>query len=348
LATSIYSYKATLQLIAEILSFQPNETELKQLLHATKTDWEAVVKIASKHLVLTTVYCRLKQKRLLGTLPEDLRVYLKELTTINRNRNLTLLNEIKEISTLLNAHEINHVFLKGCALLVGNYYKDFGERMIGDIDILVESDHIEKAFQLLALHGYTKSITFNYEAKNYRHLPRQISEDKFGAVELHKHILDDKHSYLIDIDIVISNKTIVNSVAIPSVDNLIFNTILAHQINDMGHYYNTLHYKYVYDCLVLNLEANKAILKKLSQEKYSSNFLSLMNIHFPEIEISISTFRLKVRRALFKLKLNHKKFRVFSYKFKYVNHSISNRLKLMIYNKSYRNHILFNKIYKNS
>jgi len=343
LATSSNSYKIILQLIADILSFQPNETELRLLLHATKTDWEDVVKIASKHLVLTTVYCRLKQKKLLDLLPEDLRIYLKELTTINRNRNLTLLNEIKEISSLLKAHEINHVFLKGCALLAGDYFKDFGERMIGDIDILVEADHLEQAFNLLTLHGYTKSITFNYEVKNYRHLPRQVSEDKFGAVELHKHILDDRHSYLTDTDSVLSNKTIVNNVAIPSVDNLIWITILAHQLNDLGNYYNTLHYKYVYDCLVLNLEANKELLKKLSQEKYASNFLSLMNVHFPEIEISINTFRLKVRRTLFILKLDHRKFRVFSHKLKYVNHSISDRLSLMIYNKSYRNHILSNK-----
>ena len=173
MATSTNSYKVILQLIAEILSFQPNETELKLLLHPTQTDWEAVVKIASKHLVLTTVYCRLKQKKLLALLPEDLRIYLKELTTINRNRNLTLLNEIKEISTLFKAHEINHVFLKGCALLAGDYFKDFGERMIGDIDILVESDHIEQAFQLLALHGYTKSIAFNYEVKNGRSCNRR-------------------------------------------------------------------------------------------------------------------------------------------------------------------------------
>lgn len=345
---SINSYKVTFHLIGDILSFQSNESQLRLQLHPTETDWESIVKIASNHLVLTTLYCRLKQKKLLDFIPEDLHIYIKELTLINRNRNLVLLNEVTEISTLLNTNNINHVFLKGCALLAGNYYKNVGERLIGDIDILVQSDQLEKASRLLALEGYTKSITFNYEVKNYRHLPRQVSEDKFGAVELHRHILNKKYSYLIDPKTVLSNKTIIKGVSIPSDNDLIWITILAHQVNDKGNYHNTLHYKYIYDCLVLNLDSNKVILEKLSNEKITSNFISLINVLFPEIEIFKISLQIKIRRALFKMKLKHKNFRILSYKIKYLMESLTHRISLMVYNKSYRIYILKNKIFKNS
>ena len=348
MTNSINSYKNIFQLIGDILSYQSNEAQLKLQLHPIDTDWESIVKIASSHLVLTTLYCRLKQKKLLDFLPEDLLIYIKELTLINRNRNLELLKEIQEISTVLNTHEINYVFLKGCALLAGNYFKDFGERLIGDIDILVQPDQLEKASQLLALKGYTKSISFNYEVKNYRHLPRQVSDDKFGAVELHRHILNKKYSHLIDTKVVLSNKTIINGVSIPSVDDLIRIIILAHQINDKGNYYNTLHYKYACDCLTLQLDSNKRLLEKLSIKKITLNFLTLMNVQFPEIEIYKTSLPIKIKRALFILKLNHKNFRIISYKIKKSLQSITHRLGLMIYNKSYRSYILKNKILKNS
>ena len=109
------SYKFTLQVIANILSFENSVDALKQKMTSHSIDWEQFVFIASDYLVLTTCYCRLKQKNLVDFIPEDLALYLEEITTINRNRNLTLLKEIECIATLFNDHKINYVFLKGAA-----------------------------------------------------------------------------------------------------------------------------------------------------------------------------------------------------------------------------------------
>ena len=124
--------------IATILSFESNETELKAQLSGKKMDWEWFVKASSQLGVMTSAYCRLEQKGLLDLVPEDLNAYLSGITKINRNRNQSLLNQVKELSELFNGHGINHVFIKGCALLASGYFKDFGERLIGDIDLIVE------------------------------------------------------------------------------------------------------------------------------------------------------------------------------------------------------------------
>lgn len=340
------SHNIILQLIADILSFRPNCMQLQQLLHPTKTNWDAIVEVASQHLVLPTIYHRLQQKELLHLLPEDLHLYLKEITTINRNRNLTLKEEIEAISKLFQTHGVDHVFFKGAALLTGHYYKDFGERMIGDIDILIGPNHIKKAFDLLVSEGYCEVVKFNYEDANYRHLPRQVCPDKLAAIELHKNVLNKKYSYLVETNTVLENKICIDGIFIPSIDDLIQTTILGHQINNRGNYYNTLNLKHAYDCLVLQLEANINLLKKLSKEKYCSNFLGLMAVHFPEIEISHLSLKIKVNRFFYRMSLKYSGLRTILQKMKHIAHSIVSRISLIIFNKSYRRHILSNKIFK--
>ena len=128
--------------IAQILSFEPNETELRAELNSKTMDWDWFVIASSQLGVMTSAYCRLEQKGLLDLVPRDLNSYLSDITQINRNRNETLLRQVKELSVLFDAHNIPHVFIKGCALMVSGYFKDFGERLIGDIDVLVETSNL--------------------------------------------------------------------------------------------------------------------------------------------------------------------------------------------------------------
>jgi len=123
--------KKSKKTIAKILSFEPNEAELRKQLSCETMDWEWFVKASSQLGVKTSSYCRLEQKNLLDLLPDDLNTYLSEITKINRERNKALLQQVKEISNLFNTNNINHVFIKGCALLASGYFKDYAERLIG-------------------------------------------------------------------------------------------------------------------------------------------------------------------------------------------------------------------------
>ncbi|HUH28800.1 nucleotidyltransferase family protein, partial [Gelidibacter sp.] len=183
------SFSTTLQLIADLLNFDNNQETLANHLSNHTIDWDTVVIVASRHLMLPALYCRLKAKNLLPLIPEDLAFYLEEITSINRGRNEILLKEVLEISEILKKEQINHVFIKGVALIAGNTFHDPAERMIGDIDILVAHDQIHTAFDLLTDQGYTNTVTSNIERDNHRHLPRQVSEKQYGAIELHNEVL---------------------------------------------------------------------------------------------------------------------------------------------------------------
>ena len=113
--------------------------------------------------------------------------YLKEIYTINLSRNKILLKELNFISKIFLNHKINHVFLKGSALLIKNYYEDLGERMVGDIDILVDEKDYIKSVNLMKENGY---VNIKNESKfDSIHYPRLVSGTKTFALEIHKKLL---------------------------------------------------------------------------------------------------------------------------------------------------------------
>ena len=116
--------KKSIQLIADIISLNSDRDKLKEEFKDPNTNWDALIKVASKHLMLPTLYNRIKEKNLNQYIPSELNDYLKELSDINYNRNESILDEVQKISEVFINNNIKHVFLKGAAMLAGGYYKN--------------------------------------------------------------------------------------------------------------------------------------------------------------------------------------------------------------------------------
>lgn len=101
----------TYKLIGSIISFkQPKEAlvaQLQDFIH-----WKQLVYHSSKHLLLPTLYKRLEEQQLLYLLPEDLKDYLKQIYSINFNRNQLLLKQVTTLHQIFTQANIQHVFLK--------------------------------------------------------------------------------------------------------------------------------------------------------------------------------------------------------------------------------------------
>lgn len=333
-----------MQLIADILSFNDNQEALTDQIQQTSMDWDKVVVIGSKYLMLPALYCRLKAKGLLKLIPDDLHDYLKEITDINRGRNEVLLAEANEISEIFKKENIDHVFIKGIALISGETFEDPAERMLSDIDLLVAKNQLQRAFNILTRHGYTETVTSVIERKNRRHLPRQVSQEKFGAVELHSEILRHKHRYLISSEQVLQNKRIINGIAIPSVEDAIRISILAFQINDKAHLYGYLGLKPIYDCLALQLPSKAELLKNLCDQKHSQSFLTMSSIFFKELTPYKSSNYSVLLKRYYNFRLKHPKLGNLISSLVNTTINMHMRLNLLLYNQSYRRHILKNKI----
>ena len=314
--------------------------KLINVLSKNDIDWDVIVKAGSQQLVLPAIYCNLKIRGLLNYIPKDLCKYLEELTSINRNRNSSLITEINEINKLFNKNKIEFVFLKGSALLLGGYYKDEGERMIGDIDILVHPIHINKAQQLLLENGYKqaeKSLTDKFQ--DQKHLPRLISDNKLAAVELHKKLLHKKVKRLLKPMEVLHKKQFKNNTPIPSNMDLMIHTALNFQVNDYGYEYNYLSLRSAYDVLVLypNFSHNQII--SMYKHKILRSYFNKLQNYFDILTPDNESLTDKFLNNIFLLKQKNKFLNAIWCKLMNVISVLSliiNRFILFIVNPNYR------------
>ncbi|WP_179333457.1 nucleotidyltransferase family protein [Winogradskyella costae] len=334
------SLATTYQNIADILSFETPNSKLEKTISHPSFDWDIIVIEGSKNLMLPALYCRLKAKKLLHLLPEELTNYLKEITSINRSRNLRILNQVQTISQILTQHNIDHVFLKGTALLASGCYNDQGERMVGDIDILVEKSKVYNAFDILKNSGYDKTFGYAYNKKDFRHLDRLMSKDELAAIELHTELLNKRHWPLMNIPSILNSKKIKNLIPVPNTYDLSKHLILSWQLNDKGHYYNAISLKSVYDLISIETNKNKKCIDILLNLKYGQSYLELAKYYFPEFADITSNSYMKYRVFCYKMKLSFRPLRITINSVKRTIQFIKSRFYLICTNKSYTEHII--------
>ncbi|NRB60118.1 MAG: nucleotidyltransferase family protein [Winogradskyella sp.] len=332
---------ATYQHIADILSFESSTEALEAALTAPDFDWDAIVMEGSKHLVLPALYCRLKSKGLLTVLPEELSTYLEEITNINRNRNKVILEQVHWLSTVFNTHHINHVFLKGAAVLAMDLYDDMAERMIGDIDVLVDLEQLDTAYELLIKNNYTPiPQTLGHDFFEHKHLPRLKTKDFICAVEIHRKLFVSNENVTLTNTNLINNKEKVNDIFVPNHQHLIMHNVLNHQLNDDGYYFSTVNFRSSHESIRL------LQIEPIKHEQYNDTFIqsyfNLIGIFFKDEVLHLyATKNLRITFALQRLKyptLNHLYFKILKW-WRFI-HIIINRSILFVKNSSYRKAIL--------
>lgn len=144
------------------------------------------IQVCDKNLILPSIYLRFKKLDLLKYLPNEVSQLLTKIYKLNKNRNSLILEQIHEINKNLKQKNIVPVYLKGCAHILDDLYSDIGERMIGDIDILVKEKNCIEACKLLKELGYKLKSKIVENWTDYHHLPRMFKDDYPAAVEIHR------------------------------------------------------------------------------------------------------------------------------------------------------------------
>lgn len=166
-----------------------NETDQEtiRLLRQGTVNWDDFTTLASNHLVLPSVYLRFKRFGLLSCLPAGLADHLRMVYELNLKRNTAILAQINGINRLFADSGIVPIYLKGSANLLDNLYEDPGERMIGDIDLLVSDSEFLTAARLLKQEGYEHCHPFWDEDQPLtKHYPRLVHPDETADVEIHR------------------------------------------------------------------------------------------------------------------------------------------------------------------
>ena len=271
------SYKETFYFIARCLTIsleKHNKLTIEKTLQANTIDWDAVVKVSTAHYVFPAIYCNFKRADFLNYLPTDLVGYMEHISNINRERNKQIITQAKDLNSLLLAHNIKPIFLKGTGNLLADLYEDIAERMVGDIDFIFSKEDYQKSINILREFEYSEVEKYKYyfpgEGKHYRRLQK---ENSIAAIEIHSEFLDiKKYTNEFNYSFVEKDIQVINGVSVLSYANKLNLSIIANQINDNGFYYKSMALRNAYDVFLLSKKANaKDALNNLDKLIYPLN-----------------------------------------------------------------------------
>ncbi len=250
------SYKDVLYFVAMCLTIS-QEKKNKQIIEArlkkNDIDWEFVVEVSTGHYVFPAMYCALKREGFLTYLPQELLNFMEYVADTNRDRNIQIISQAKELNTLLLSHNITPIFIKGTANLLAGLYSDITERMVGDIDFLFSSQDYPKAIRVLKENGYYyQDDEPERLMPEHRHYPRLIKKDHIAAIEIHDKLLIEKYANEFNYNTINNSIQIVDDFAMLSEAHMLNFSILANQINDYGYLYRRITLRSAYDVFLLS------------------------------------------------------------------------------------------------
>ena len=263
------NYKETLFFIAKCLTIsleEKNRDEIETILKTMNIDWEAVVKVSTRHYVFPALYCSLKRADFVKYLPADLVEYMIHITNLNRDRNIQILQQAQELNSLLLANNITPIFLKGTGNLLAGLYEDIAERMVGDIDFIFSKEDYLKAITILIESGYSEVLKTDNRYPMFRHYQRLKKDNNIAAIEIHKELIIEKYTCEFNYNFVEKDSQVINGVFVLSYANKLNLSIIASQINDHGFYYKTMALRNAYDVFLLSKKTSaKAAVNALDK-----------------------------------------------------------------------------------
>ncbi|MGJ8743582.1 nucleotidyltransferase family protein [Polaribacter sp.] len=269
------NYKETLFFVAKCLTIsleEKNKKEIEIQLKTTEIDWDSVVKASTGHFVFPALYCNLKRANFLHYLPEELVNYMIHITDLNRERNLQIIEQAKEINELLLANHITPIFLKGTGNLLEGLYEDIAERMVGDIDFIVSKKDFKNTVEILKKEKYSaKNETY---MDFHWHYPKMVKENRIGAVEVHNKVLKKPYTSFLDYKTLEENSFSSSNCKVASFENQFLITILQKQINDNLYFSKTITLRNVYDSFLLSIKtiSTKRIIENKTIKKYLNDY----------------------------------------------------------------------------
>ena len=231
------------------------ECEALQGIDISIVNFENLMKLASNHLILPALFFNINKKNLSHLFPEDFIECVKKVYLINKARNEVLLKEAKELSELLYKDNINHIFLKGTALLLSNVFEDIGERMMCDIDFIIQHKDEEKIKKVLQKNKYaSKDSNHSFHIFKPTHLPRMVNKNKTIGIEPHLELLEPKYRWFFNSKKLINDfKDVTKTIKTPAKSFLFDHCIYAIHIRDQGiiksyHSHRSIYDIYKLDC----------------------------------------------------------------------------------------------------
>ena len=257
--------------------------------------WEQFVQMGSSHLVLPSLYIKLRDADLLSQLPRELVVHLEEIHLLNLNRNRHYLLQVKGLLALFQKEGIHTVLMKGAGALVEELYTDPGERVVSDIDCLVSESDFLRAVEVLKAEGYDSPPFHPASLPMMHHYPSLYKAGEAAKIEIHRFPVGRRQLKYLEMDRL--NKQFFHSKN-PQVsftfdrDHQILLNVIHNQLKDKGQYYANIPLRNIYEFYRLTLEHKLSTpeLHHPRMKRVMERYVAVANLLFsPAFAIPVST-----------------------------------------------------------
>ncbi len=160
--------------------------DITEVIKRGNVNWQGVIEFASNHVMLPSIYLKLKDHELIEFLPEGLADHLRYILGLSLERNMKIINNMGEVNTIFLSGGITPLFLKGSGNIADNLYTSPGERLMADIDILVHPDRVEDAAALLKENGFFSHTGINMKFISSKHYTPLVKEGWPAFIEIHR------------------------------------------------------------------------------------------------------------------------------------------------------------------
>ncbi len=269
--TNIYKYlklnlKELFYFSAKCLTLDEFPNFKEKIIEVFKTEKivvEDFIKICDTNLILPAIFLKFKSHQLLYLFPEPIGMLLESVYNLNKKRNLHILQQIDEINKKLSIEKINPVYFKGTANLLDGLYSDVGERMIGDIDLIVKDEDYSKTVDLIFELGYSKQPDRYHDGIDPMHYPPLYRDDMPAVIEIHRTPVDFKYARLFSTATIFEQFKPIQTKEncfVPSDEHKIIHNFIHSQLADLGYLYKRNSLRDLYDLYLLSLRMQPALL----------------------------------------------------------------------------------------
>ncbi|MCB8994205.1 MAG: nucleotidyltransferase family protein [Bacteroidales bacterium] len=271
-------------LIGRILALdhpQADKERVIQELQKLNFSWEKFINIADKHLVLQVLYPKILAHKLEDFFPAEVLEHLKYIFELSVKRNDSIMNQAESLSKLLSSAGITPLYLKGMGNILDGLYKNKGERILHDIDILIPRQKIYEAVNLLVKDGYQSNTKLKSEIRDSdHHFPILYKRGEPVYVEIHWQAVNNRYERILANDEIFRHSKVpagFSDCLVMSDEHKIIHNFLHAQMDHRARIFAREYMRNLYDVLLLSDRKNpEDVLAGLTRyHRISSSYLDI-------------------------------------------------------------------------
>jgi hypothetical protein len=172
---------------------QTDHKAVKTVSTLTTEDWEALIGVSRSQHLLPLLHTILQQDQVINRIPTEIRQTLKQEYTQNTLRNFQLYQAFFHLHGRLSAANTLCIPLKGIYLAAAEY-ENIGDRVCGDLDLLVPEKDLAAVVDIAEGLGYklTRPVVWGALLQQRHHLPVMRHQQEKILIEWHWHLSSRK------------------------------------------------------------------------------------------------------------------------------------------------------------